>query len=549
MKFSKTICLLLLVLFSKALIAQENIDAKAVADEMDYNYFFKHVKYFASDELKGRDVGSEGYNKAAEYTAKEFKANGLKPFGDNGTYFQNIPFALASLKKESFDLSIIGKKGKLKGLYGENISILLNTKAKEFNETQELVFVGYGNVIPEKGIDDYKDIDVTGKTVIVAFGGPKDLKHSSLQNPMIKISNAVKKGASGVIAFFPGKGMLQGAIFKRFHAYIGGSRYLIADSALNKQLIDINLIVFAKQIFVKDLLTLSNINLSKELKAMKKGQFVSKKLDSEVNCSYKMDFKRKDCKNIVALLPGSDYKLQNEYVVVGAHLDHLGVGKAIKGDSIYNGMWDNATGAAATISIAKAFHDARIKPKRSIIFVNYTAEEKGLFGSHYLANSEILRDKKVVANVNIDMLGGLYEVSDIMPIGYSHSNLSKAVDFAAKKLNLTVSNATEYETMFIERSDQYSFIKTGVPPIYIGTGIKSIDPEIDVMKNTMKWMEKTYHSPFDDLNQKYSDKAFHVALKVNFLTTYYIANEMAKIKWKEDSWIFSKFIKDKKVDN
>ncbi len=539
---TRLILLAIALFFANATMSQKQPDAVAAAHKIDYDYFFRNLEFLASDELEGRDVGSKGYAKAADHIAEEAKANGLEPFGDNGSFFQKVPFAKGEIVVPSLKFEVKGNLGSINGKFGENISLMLNPKGKSFETKQELVFVGYGNVIPDLNIDDYKGVDVKGKTVIVAFGGPKGLKHQSLGNPFVKLNNATERGATGIIIYVPNRSLLQGAIFRRFHNYIGGPGYLITDESKNKRLVDVDLLTFAKKSFIKSIFAQNGLKLSKELSAMKKGGFVSKALQAKVTCSYDISYQNRDCKNIVAVLPGNDPELKHEYIIVGAHLDHLGIGKIVKGDSIYNGMWDNASGSAAIISLARAFHKSGIKPKRSIVFAHYTAEEKGLFGSHYLANSELLKNKKVVANVNIDMLGGLYETSDITPLGYTHSNLSEAIDYVTNKLGLTVNDPTTFERMYIERSDQFSFIKTGVPVISINGGQKGLDPKIDVTAKIMKWMQKFYHSPADDLNQQYSPKAFHTALKVNFLTTYFIANEMSDIEWKNDSWLYKKYV-------
>ena len=539
---TKTIVALAFLIAGSQLKAQSDFIIEEVAQNVDYNYFFKHVLYFASDELKGRDVGSEGFDLAATYTANEFKANNLLPFGDNGSYFQDISFINAQIIEPSFKMNIAANESAVTGTFGENVSVYLNTKSTSFSTDNGLVFVGYGNVIPELNIDDYKNLDVKDKIVIVSFGAPKGVSHSSINNPLTKIQHATDKGAKGVIAFYPKKGLFQGLIFKSLHEFIGAPKMVIDDSVLNKQFIDIEFLSFVKKDFLKSVFKTSNANFGKEIKAMKNGEFVSKPIDANLTCSYDMNFTSLSCKNVVGVLPGTDSILKNDYIVVGAHLDHLGVGKPIKGDSIYNGMWDNATGSSATISISKTLNDANISTKRSIIFINYTAEEKGLYGSYYFANSDLVKDKNIVANVNIDMLGGLYETSDITPVGYSHSNISEAVDFAAEILNVTISDATKFEELYVHRSDQYSFIETGTPIISVEMGTNSIGPKVDVVKNTEKWMEKLYHSPFDDLNQEYSDNAFHLALKANFLVTYYLANEIPEIKWNEDSWILEKYV-------
>lgn len=538
-KYAVTVLILL-----GLLSGQDRQEAVSAAEKMEYDYWFKHVQFFADDELKGRDTGSEEYAIAADYTAREFRENGLEPAGDDGTYFQDILFEVARMNKPSFDLRVVNEEKTITGSFGENISVFLNTDYDSFSDSLELVFVGYGNILPEEGINDYEGLDVEGKMVVVASGGPKGLKEPLPANPMVKIRNAEDNGAVGILLFVPGKGLFQKMIFEGFHGFVGGKRLRISLKSMSRKMMDLEIAAFAKQSFIRKLLRQNGMKYYKTIWSMKKGFRVSQELDSHIYCSYDMDFEPFDCKNVVAELPGVDPQLKNEYIVVGAHLDHVGIGQPVKGDSIKNGMWDNASGAAATISIAKAFQESGIKPKRSIIFINYTAEEKGLFGSHYHANSDLVKDKDIVANVNIDMLGGLWETTDVVPIGYSHSNISEAVDFAVEKLGLTVSDAEADERAYIERSDQYSYLKNGIPVVYIGSGIKAVEPDIDVEEEYKKWMKKYYHTPFDDLDQDFSKEAFHMALKVNFLTTYYLANEIDSVKWNEDSWIYEKYVEE-----
>ena len=209
-------------------------------------------------------------------------------------------------------------------------------------------------------------------------------------------------------------------------------------------------------------------------------------------------------------------------------------------------MWDNASGSAASISISKAYNELEEKPKRSVIFVCVTAEEKGLYGSAYFSKKNNVTGGKIVANINIDMLGNIYETSDIIPLGYSASNLSEAIDFAAKTLDIIIDDNLNEEKEYIERSDQVSFIEMGIPALNIGGGYTAIDPKINGKKAVNKWMDKFYHSPFDDLEQEYSDKAFLTSIKVNFLTIFYITNRMEEIKWNEDNWLYKKYVSEKK---
>ena len=493
----------------------------SVMNNIEYSYFFKHLEYLASDELKGRDVGSEGYKMAADYVANEFKQNGLLPFGDAGTYFQKVEFSKRSIVKSSIQFKIEKNSESLRGIYGNNMSLLISPRYDKVNEKQKLVFVGYGNIIPEENINDYEGVDVKGKTVIVALGGPKSVENPEV-NLLSKVQNAIDHGANGLILFYP-KGLGQSLIFNQLHGFLSERTLSLTDTSMEKSMLDfdLKLAVWAKKKYIKEIFKLNGLKLRKELKNIAKGNTSSKELESVLNCSYDVNVESIYCKNVVALLPGTDPTLKNEYVVVSAHLDHLGIGKEIKGDSIYNGMWDNASGSAGVISIAKAYNDLSEKPKRSVVFICLTAEEKGLLGSSYYANKNEVKEGKIVANLNIDMVGNLFETIDIIPLGYSHSNLSEAVDFAAGALNLKIDDNELEELNYLERSDQISFIKKEIPALNIGSGYTAVNPKINAQKQTDKWMEKYYHSPFDDLNQEYSSEAFLTYVKNHAQRTWH----------------------------
>lgn len=403
-----SICITLLI--SVAIFSQNKNAVFKPASDIEYSYFEEQLKYLSSDEMKGRNTGSEEYAKAAQHVANEFKKAGLEPFGDNNTYFQHVSFIKNKLIKSSVNISAKNKNGEVKAEYGDNISIFIQSQNTHLDYSQELVFAGYGNILPAYDIDDYKGLDVKEKTVIIALGGPK------------------------------------------------------------------------------------HIRLKKLMKSIKKGNHESKALNTSFSCTYDVDLINVDCKNVVGLLPAKLPQQNNEYIVVGAHLDHLGVSKTIKGDSIYNGMWDNASGVAALMTMAKSFKHLDKPHQRSIVFVAYTGEEKGLLGSNYFANKHSERDN-FVGNINIDMLYGIYETNDVIPLGYSHSNLAEAIDFAAEETGVKITESEMQEKMYIERSDQISFIKNGIP-----------------------------------------------ALKFCFLTTVYAAYELEKIEWNTQSWLYQKYV-------
>ena len=534
---------LLLFIVSPIIKAQYEDSIYQVIDNFDYNYFHKNLEYLSGDELRGRNTGTEEYHQAAQYVATEFENMGLLPWGDNGTFFQTVPLTQRSIIKSTINFESNLNDEMVVANYGDDITLIPNAKYPTVKETQKLVFVGFGNIVPDQNINDYKGVDVKGKTVIAVLGGPKSLTGYNTFDPFSKVKNAIAQGASGIIIFFP-KGLFQNMIFKQIHSFTGQPIMSLSDTSLSDDMFDFDLKIaaFSKKDYVKDIFKQNDLNFGKELRRIKRGELASRELNSKIHCSYEIKVEDINCKNVVALYPGSDSVLSKEYVTLGAHLDHVGIGEAVKGDSIYNGMWDNATGSAALLSIAKTYKEKSLNPKRSMIFICYTAEEKGLLGSTYFANYHPVNDGKIVANINIDMLGGLFTTKDIIALGYSHSNLSEAVDFSAKELGLFVDDNKKEENEYLFRSDQASFIQKGIPVLNVANGYTAYDSKINAEKEIGKWMKKRYHSPFDDMQQEYSQEAFLLALKYNFLSVYHITNLMGEIRWNEESWIYKRYV-------
>jgi hypothetical protein len=352
-------------------------------------------------------------------------------------------------------------------------------------------------------------------------------------------------GASGLILFYPKAGLLQGKIFNKVHGFLSQKMLTLTDTSIENSVISnagLRLLCFAKKDLIKDIFMQNGMSLRKALGAISLGENASRILNTKLHCNYKLEVEPVKSKNVVACLPGSDAVLKNEYVVLGAHLDGSGIGKKIKGDSIYNGMLDNASGVSALVSISKAFKNLGENTRRSILFVCYTAEESGLLGSTYFANRNEIKDGKIVANINIDMLAGTIETIDIAPLGYSHSNLSESADYAAEQLKLTIDDNKAAETAYIERSDQFSFIRQKIPALFISAGFTARDDKENGEKVFNKWMKKHYDKPSDDLDQRYSREAFLNALRFNFLTTWHLAERPDDIKWNQDSWLYKKYV-------
>jgi len=235
--------------------------------------------------------------------------------------------------------------------------------------------------------------------------------------------------------------------------------------------------------------------------------------------------------NVIGVLRGSDPKRKDEYVVYTAHTDHLGIGKPIDGDSIYNGALDNASGTAALLEIAETFSRLPKRPARSILFVAVTGEEKGLLGSDYFAHFPTVPKESMVANVNMDGASLTYDFADIVPFGAEHSSLMQVVRKEGKRFNVSVSPDPTPEQVSFIRSDQYSFVRQGIPAVFLTEGFHAVDPNVDGRKVTEHWIEKYYHSPFDDMSQPLVYEAAVKFMKLNIAIGYDIANAPERPTW------------------
>ena len=236
--------------------------------------------------------------------------------------------------------------------------------------------------------------------------------------------------------------------------------------------------------------------------------------------------------NVIGVLPGSDQKLSREYVVYTAHVDHLGIGKPINGDSIYNGAADDASGTAALLVIAKAFTSLPHPPARSIMFIGATAEEKGLLGSDYFAHFPTVPIQSIVSDINMDGASLFYTFSDIVPLGATDSTLDAVVQRNAARLGLKVSPDPEPDQHYFIRADQYSFVRQGVPSVFITEGEEARDPKFNVKKFNEEWIATRYHAPSDDMSQPMDLDASVEFMQVDFLVGYDIAQDPQRPMWK-----------------
>lgn len=348
-----------------------------------------------------------------------------------------------------------------------------------------MIFAGYGVKTPDGSYDDYAGIDVKGKIVTVLVGGPSKLPsvvRAHLSTPFEKARLARDKGA---IAPATSESLFRNAP-KSWDATLQDAKDSKAQG-------------FA-------------LPMTMRLHAVVRPRDVTSP-------------------NVVAVLPGSDPSLKSEYVAYTAHSDHLGVGKPVNGDDIYNGAGDNASGVAALLEIARAFRSLPNPPARSILFLAVTAEEMGLLGSDYFAHYPTVPIQSIVANVNMDEASISYAFKDVVPRGAPDSTLGPLVERAASQWGLKVSPDPQPEQGYFTRSDQYSFVQQGIPSAAISEGFEAKDPRVDGKKLTGEWTATRYHKPSDDMSQPMDLNASLQFMQLHFLVGYEIANEPERPRW------------------
>ena len=519
----------------KRLMAVIVLCATSVSGQQPAEKWWAHVTYLANDSMKGRDTGSAEHRKAAEYVAEHFKRAGLVPGGTKG-YFQPVPFRSRRINEpqSSFALVRDGKADPV--VLGDEATISMRIEPAA-NVEAPLVFAGYGLQVPESKHDDLAGLDLKGKIVVLLTGAPSGIPGPLLAHYQNTRWEYLKKtGALGTISIQNPKGQdipWDRSKLSRFMPSVA-----IADAALDETLGQQVAITFnadrAEKLFTgsgrtfKEILALSN-----------EGKVLPRfPLPASARIKVAITATTLESDNVIGILPGTDPVLKNEFVAISAHLDHVGVGEPINGDPIYNGAMDNASGIATLLETAAAAAAAG-GYKRSIVFAAVTAEEKGLLGSRYFANRIPMKGGTVVANLNTDMFLPLFPLKSLVVQGLEESDLANDLKRVARPLAIEVLSDPEPERNAFVRSDQYSFIKTGVPALSLKVGFTRDSPEHQTVK---RWRTERYHAPSDDLNQPVDRKAADDFGKVYLAFVAEVANRPTRPKWNDDSF-FKRFAK------
>ena len=513
---------------------QVNISKKIqqAMNRIDTNTIRSHIAYLADDKLKGRMPGTEGYQMAVDYVVDQYKKMGVAPGGDNGGYTQKLVLRRSLLNNKSAVAVLKDKQGNIDSLkFAVDYTAAPHPMFTNAKAEAAMVFAGYGVEIPGQ-YSDYAGIDVKGKIVVLIAGAPDGLISTltaHFSNAGNKMNTAFAKGAVG-------------AVLINLAARPTGNPNLVLQSnvAVNPAKTEaygrgftgnLNIALNGGKALLSRLFMHSGKNMEQVLADIKKGKASSFALPYSIAASYSTSHTDFESYNVVGLIPGSDKLLKNEYVVHSAHLDHVGIGRAVNGDSIYNGAHDNASGVASLLEIARIYKTSGAKPKRSVLIVMVTAEEMGLVGSSYFAANPTVPKASIVADVNTDMPTVIAPLLSVVPLGAEHSSIMNNVKFAASYLKLDVEKDPEPEQNRFVRSDQYSFVMNGIPALHIKYGNKTNIPGFDLDAFIKQWRAKYYHQSADGLDGIFNFTAAKTYVQLNFLISYSIAQTTERPKW------------------
>jgi len=488
-------------------LAQSSAD-----DESRGEQWWAHVRVLADPAMKGRLTGSEEYLKAAEYVVSEFKQWGLKPAGVNGSWYQRVHFDVERVIAEKSSLALVSGGKDTPLAIGQDA--VLGTRLQQPARIEApLVFIGYGLNLPESGYDDFDSKELPrstlkGKIVVVVNGGPADLpgplKSYARTAPMIRAIRAA--GAVGLISIPTPKSMDFGwqrvasgslqpgmrlaavdgdAAVAQHHPALADDHGELFTATFNPAEAD-KLFEGSGHSFA-DILALADAQKPLPRLALTKS----------LRASVATENTHVESPNIAAVLEGSDPVLKSEYVIVSAHLDHLGVGAPIHGKTIYSGAMDDASGVATVLETARALSQGE-RPKRSILFLVFTAEEKGLLGSRYFAGHPTVPERSIIADLNLDMFMPIFALKKLHVQGLEQSTLGDTARAAGAEHHIEIAGDPEPDRNSFVRTDQYSFVQAGVPALAMKFGWTAGSPE---HKAWRAWLAERYHSTDDDLTQ------------------------------------------------
>jgi hypothetical protein len=490
-----------------------------------------HVGFLASDEMKGREAGTPEYDIAARYVAAQFETMGLKPAGAKDSYLQPVPLVMfRAADKGSVTLVRGGKETALE--FGVDYLPGASPVTATLTKDAPIVFVGFGVVAPGFKRNDYAGMNVKGKIVVMLAGAPSSLpteERAHYGNGVTKRQLAAERGAIGIISVDTPTREKVSPFARRARNWNAlGATWAQADGTPDfpggsaPGLASLSLAGAAK-LFAglpggADAVFAASEGKAGNPKRMALPMTARVALSTEIN--------RVMSSNVAGLLEGSDPVLKDEVIVLSAHLDHLGICPEVKGDTICNGAMDNAMGIASMIEVAHGFKHLKARPKRSILFLAVTAEEKGLVGADYFAKNPTMPKGNLVGNVNLDMPIVTYDFKDVVAFGGERSSIGPAVARAGATMGIALVPDPQPEQGIFTRSDHYRFVQQGIPSVFLVTG-----PGGDGARVGAEFLKIHYHQPSDDMNLPFNWGAATRFVALNLAIARDLADAPERPRW------------------
>lgn len=494
-----------------------------------------HVEFLSDDLLEGRAAGSPGYDLAARYVASQMRAIGLEPAGGGGGWQQSVPLIEAKRDLAAATLIVRGPgKTEERLVPVEDFIPGFYFGSTESAVTAPATYVGYGIHAPELDHDDFAGIDLRGRIAIVLDGAPASFPDSQRAHysGRAKTDELVARGAIGIVTVdTPEEEARVPWERKKKLSWNPRMRRLDAAGAPVDAYPEIRASASVGLAAAPRLFAGAPVGADEAFAAASARRSRSFELPVELTLSVRNSLARTASANVIGLLHGSDPALANEYVVLTAHLDHLGRGAAFDGDDIYNGALDNAAGIAILLETARALAQSAERPRRSILFIALTAEERGLLGSYHFAEHPTVPREALVANINTDMPEALFPVGGMILLGAPHTTLGATARAALAAEGLVeVPDPTPEEVSFV-RSDQYPFIRSGIPAIVVRPGAVSSDPAVDARAVQRQFRLNHYHMPSDTIALPIHWLSLAKQTQVTARLTRLVADADARPEW------------------
>jgi Zn-dependent M28 family amino/carboxypeptidase len=553
-RFAFSLCFVLLI-FSLALasVAQKRIGRKPTASGMPpqaalnsitSEELMRHISRLGSDEFEGRAPGTQGEETTVNYLERILKKAELAPGNTDGTYIQKVPLVGITTNQDTgLKIKTADKNFNLK--FGEDFVARTVRVVDKTSLDADMVFVGYGVDAPEYGWDDYKGMDVRGKVLVMLVNDPPipDPRDSSKLNPKMfggramtyygrwtyKFEIAAQKGAAGIFIVHETVPAAYPWAVPRGSFSVENFDLVSKDNNMSR----VNIEGWITNERARELFSTVGMSFDAMKKAAIRRDFKPVDMKAHAKLTIESAIRRIDSKNVVAKLEGSDPRLKDEYVIYTAHWDHFGISLPdAKGDKIYNGALDNASGCASVLEIARAFKALPKPPARSILFLFVTAEEKGLIGSKYYAENPLYPLEKTVANINIDGVNQWGRTKDITVVGLGNSTLDDVLREAAATQGRVLRPDAEPEKGFYYRSDHFNFAKQGVPALDPDSGVDYINkPAGYGAKKRDEYTANDYHKPSDEVKPDWDLTGAIDDAQLMFMVGFKVANTVKYPEW------------------